>query len=119
MTRVEKLKLPNWMGTSWGRWLARHWGPAAKLWRASMNAALLREAEEEQTAQRDRLLRDLSSWALDRGFGSLTEDDRFELIQSWCRWRNAAEHLHRQRERAAGAPLVLPVELTRGSKAEL
>lgn len=110
---MSELDTPKWMQTRWGQWLARHWPPAAALWKGRMEEALLREAEFEHTYQRDRLLACLNGWAL-ADFAAPPDEQRTGLIAAWCGWRNAAERLHAQRERFVGCRLPTPMELQGG-----
>ena len=93
---------PRWMRTRWGAWLARHWKPAAYLWRAEVEIAQHREdeAREMQAALRGMVV--LHVWAEDNFPEPMDPELRTQLIGAWCKWRTYHE---RKCERAGCAPV--------------
>ncbi len=101
------LECPRWMRSRVGQWCARKLPGGARLWKRNMDAALERQAECEHVWARDMMLKGLNEWAA----LAFVEKYREAMIRDWCNWRNAAERLHRARERRAGRRLDVPLSL--------
>lgn len=81
---------PSWMRTRWGAWFARHWRPAAVLWRAEVKLAELREVEAREAQAALRAMTVLHVWA-EGDFPPLNPALRQQMIGAWCKWRNYHE----------------------------
>ncbi len=101
---------PVWMRTGWGAWLARHWKPAAHLWRAEVELAQHRESEAREAAAAAEAMIALHIWAEADFAQPMSSAVRNELMQAWCNWRNYHE---RKCERAGCEPIGSPSWLAR------
>ena len=93
---------PRWMWSKWGAWLARHWKPAARLWRAEVLLAEHREIEAREAAAAGDAMIALQLWAEAEFPQPMTDALREEFIRAWCKWRTYHD---RKCESAGCAPL--------------
>ncbi len=110
MTEPASLLLdcPRWMRWRWAQWLGSRVPFVARIWKREMDAALEREAEFEHSVRRELLLVTLNCWAARSFAGDAIGSN---IVEAWCAWRNAAERLHRYRERRAGHRIDRPLML--------
>lgn len=79
---------PRWMCTRWGAWLARHWAPAARLWRAEVKLAELAELDAREALAAVDAVIVLHLWAESDFSEPMDKVIRAELIAAWCKWRS-------------------------------
>jgi hypothetical protein len=78
---------PWWMHTRWGRWLCWHWRPAAVYWQALIHSEIARRARAEAEHCGGELQL-AAGRCVEREFD---DESRWELVRTWCNWRNAVD----------------------------